>query len=49
MQLSKRGGLVVGLRTPAGQEVINPSKAYRLEPGTQLLYLAELPLRKPPV
>ena len=48
MQLSKRGGLVVGLRTPAGQEVINPSKAYRMEPGTQLLYLAELPLLKPP-
>ncbi len=48
MQLSKRGGLVVGLRTPAGEEVINPPKHYMLQPDTHLLYLAEEPLLDPP-
>ncbi len=48
MQLSKRGGLVVGVRTPDGHEVINPPKDYVLHPGTQLLYLAEQPLLDPP-
>lgn len=44
MQLSKRGGLVVGLRSPRGDEIINPSKEFMIEPGSQLLYLAEHPL-----
>ena len=48
LQLSKRGGLVVGLRTPAGEEIINPRKSQLLEPGTQLLYLAEEALLDPP-
>lgn len=48
MQLSKRGGLVVGLRTPDGDEVINPPKDYMLQPDAQLLYLAEQPLLDPP-
>ncbi len=48
MQLTKRGGLVVGLRTPSGEEIINPPKTYRLAPGTSLLYLAEEPLLEPP-
>ena len=48
MQLSKRGGLVVGLRTPAGDEVINPPKDYPVQPRTQLLYLAEEALLDPP-
>ena len=48
MQLSKRGGLVVGLRTPSGEEIINPQKHVRVEPGTRLLYLAESPLLEPP-
>ena len=48
MQLSRRGGLVVGLRTPAGDEVINPAKDYPVEPRSQLLYLAEQPLLDPP-
>ena len=48
MQLSKRGGLVVGLRTPAGDEVINPPKDYVVHPDTQLLYLAEQALLDPP-
>lgn len=48
MQLSKRGGLVVGLRTPDGKEIINPSKQHSVEPGTHVLYLAERPLLDPP-
>jgi len=48
MKLSKRGGLVVGLRTKAGKEIINPPKSQMLEPGMQLLYLAEKPLLDPP-
>ena len=48
LQLSKRGGLVVGLRTPSGEEIINPRKSQLLEPGTQLLYLAEEALLDPP-
>ncbi len=48
MQLSKRGGLVVGVRTQAGDEVINPPKDYVVHPGTQLLYLAERALLEPP-
>jgi voltage-gated potassium channel len=48
MQLSKRGGLVVGLRTKSGEEIINPPKSHVLEAGTRLLYLAERPLLEPP-
>lgn len=48
MQLSKKGGLVVGLRLPSGREFINPPKSLQLEPGTRLLYLAEKPLLDPP-
>ena len=48
MQLSKRGGLVVGLRTPDGKEIINPPKTHLVEPGTLVLYLAEQPLLDPP-
>jgi voltage-gated potassium channel Kch len=48
MQLSKRGGLVIGLRTPAGEEIINPAKSHVLEPGTMLIYLSEKPLLEPP-
>jgi len=48
MQLSKSGGLVIGVRTPAGEEVINPPKRLVLEPGSQLIYLAETPLLQPP-
>jgi len=48
LELSKRGGLVVGLRTPAGEEIINPAKSVQLKPGTHLLYLAKEPLLEPP-
>lgn len=48
MQLSKRGGLVVGLRSPRGEEIINPPKSFMIEPGSQLLYLAEHPLLDEP-
>ncbi len=48
LKLSQRGGLVVGLRTPEGEEIINPAKKHVLEPGTLLLYLAKEPLLEPP-
>lgn len=48
MQLSKRGGLVIGVRTPSGEEVINPPKQYVVQPGTMLIYLSEKPLLAPP-
>ena len=44
MQLSKHGGLVIGVRTPKGEDVINPPKSLVLEPGSLLIYLAESPL-----
>ncbi len=47
MQLTKKGGLVIGVRNAAGEEIINPSKDYVVEPGTLLIYLAERPLLEP--
>ena len=49
LALSKQGGLVVGLRSPAGEEIINPPKSFMVKPGMQLLYLAEQPLLEAPV
>jgi hypothetical protein len=48
LQLSRQGGLVIGLRTPTGEEILNPPKSHRVLPGTQLLYMAEEPLLAPP-
>ena len=48
LQLSKRGGLVDGLRTKTGKEIINPPKSHMLEPGAEPLYLSEKPLLDPP-
>jgi len=48
MQLSKRGGLVIGVRTTAGEDILNPKKSYVLEPGTLLIYMAEQPLLESP-
>ena len=48
MQLSKHGGLVIGIRTAEGEDVINPPKSLLLEPGSLLIYLAETPLLEPP-
>ena len=48
MQLSKHGGLVIGVRTPMGKDVINPPKSFVLEPRSLLIYLAEAPLLEPP-
>lgn len=48
MQLSKRGGLVIGVRTVAGEDVINPPKSLVLEPGSLLIYLAQSSLLEPP-
>ena len=49
MQLTKRGGLVIGVRTPEGEDVINPPKSIVLEPGSLLIYLAQAPLLSPPL
>jgi voltage-gated potassium channel Kch len=48
MRLSKRGGLVIGLRTEDGTEIFNPTKDLVVEPGTHLVYLSEYPLLKSP-
>ena len=48
MQLSKRGGLVIGVRTPGGEDLINPPKSLVLDPGTRLIYLSEKPLLEAP-
>jgi len=48
MQLSKRGGLVIGVRTQKGKDVINPPKTLVLNPDALLIYLAEAPLLEPP-
>ena len=48
LQLSQKGGLVVGVRTPEGEEHINPPKTLRVDPDSALLYLSECPLLDPP-
>jgi voltage-gated potassium channel len=48
MQLSKRGGLVIGVRTKSGEQLINPPKEYVVEPGTLLIYFAESALLEAP-
>jgi voltage-gated potassium channel len=48
MALSKRGGLVIGVRTAGGEDIINPPKSVVLEPDSLLIYLAESPLLTPP-
>ncbi len=48
LQLSKRGGLVIGLRTPSGEEILNPPKSHIVEPKTLLIYLAESKLLESP-
>lgn len=46
IELRRRGGLVIGLRMPSGQEIINPARDHPVEPGSRLIYLAEKPLLK---
>lgn len=46
--LGPRGGLVIGLRTPKGKEIINPARESAVEPGSMLIYLAEEALLEPP-
>ncbi len=48
LQLSRQGGLIVGLRTAKGKEIINPPKSLLVQPGALVLYLAEKPLLKAP-
>ena len=44
LALTKKGGLVIGLRMPGGEDVFNPAKSQTMAPGTRLIYLAEQPL-----
>jgi voltage-gated potassium channel len=48
LELTKRGGLIIGLRPPGGKDIFNPSKDHLVVPGTHLVYLAELPILQPP-
>jgi Trk K+ transport system NAD-binding subunit len=48
MELASRGGLVIGLRTPTGEEIINPPRDCPVERGSLLIYLAEAPLLDAP-
>ena len=48
MQLTKKGGLVIGVRTASGEEIINPPGDYPITPGLMLVYLAGEPLLKSP-
>ncbi len=48
LELAEKGGLVLGVRTPEGKEIINPPKTRTIEPGTLLIYLAKKPLLEPP-
>ena len=49
MELSEKGGLIIGVRAPNGEEIINPSKDHVVEPGTHLIYLSKTQLLEPPV
>ena len=44
MQLTKKGGLVIGLRPRGQTEIFNPPKSQIVEPDTCLVYLAECPI-----
>ena len=48
MELSKRGGLVIGLRQRDGEEIINPPRELAVEREDLLIYLAESALLEPP-
>jgi Trk K+ transport system NAD-binding subunit len=48
MRLSEKGGLIIGIQTPAGEEILNPRKGHVVEPGTLLIYPAEAPLLEAP-
>jgi Trk K+ transport system NAD-binding subunit len=47
-KVAERGGLAIGIRTPAGEEVLNPPRGRKVEPGSLLIYLAEEALLEPP-
>ena len=48
LQLTKRGGLIIGLRPPRGEDIFNPPKDYVVLPGTHIVYLSETPILDPP-
>lgn len=41
------GGLVIGVRRPDGQELINPERSAKVEPGSAFIYLAKEPILDP--
>ncbi|MDX1383302.1 MAG: ion transporter [Thermoanaerobaculia bacterium] len=49
LEMRHRGGLVVGVRTATGEEIINPPRDFLVRPDMALLYLAEEPLLEPPL
>lgn len=48
MQLTKQGGLVIGVHPPGEDEVFNPPRSMMIPPETQILYLAEEPILEAP-
>ena len=48
MALSKRGGLVIGVRTVDGEDILNPPKSMVIDPESLLIYLSESPLLASP-
>jgi voltage-gated potassium channel len=41
LELHKKGGLIIGVRGPDGEERINPSFRYLVDPRSTVIYLAE--------
>lgn len=47
LQLTKRGGLIIGVREPGKDEIFNPPKDMLVLPTTHLIYMAEWPILEP--
>lgn len=48
LQLTNKGALVIGLQRPDHKTEINPARDRMVQPGTYLVYLAEVPVLQPP-
>ena len=48
IEIADKGGLVIGVRAPSGEEVINPDSDFLVEPDSDLFYLAKAPLLEAP-
>jgi hypothetical protein len=48
MELTKQGGLVIGIRRASGESIFNPARTEALTPQTHLIYLSERPILDPP-